>query len=107
MIRFIAKVAAKISFRWKQELEAGTNDIAAALATRNAQEKRDLVARLTKEADELDARIKDVSDMEEKGFWLCEDGHEQINEYTARSHWTKSSDATPVKRTPSSSSAIR
>jgi hypothetical protein len=76
MFRFIAKVAAKIIFRWKQELEGGTNEIAAALATRNAQEKRELVARVTKEADDMEARIKEAADMEEKGFWECENGHE-------------------------------
>src|ERR1019366_10131236 len=31
---------------------------------------------MTKEADEMDARIKEVAEMEEKGFWLCDDGHE-------------------------------
>jgi hypothetical protein len=85
MFRFIAKVAAKISFRWKQELEAGTNEIAAALATRNAEEKRELVARVTKEADEMDARIKEVSEMEEKGLWLCENGHESPPQFESGS----------------------
>jgi hypothetical protein len=37
---------------------------------------RELVVKLKAEADELDARIKHVAEMEEKGFWLCENGHE-------------------------------
>jgi hypothetical protein len=76
MFRFIAKVAAKITYRWRQEVEAETNLLHAGLATRLAQEKRELVARITNETDDMDARIKEVSEMEEKGFWLCEDGHE-------------------------------
>ncbi|SPF45113.1 hypothetical protein SBA4_3300006 [Candidatus Sulfopaludibacter sp. SbA4] len=37
---------------------------------------KDLIAKLTTKADAFDARIKQVAGMEEKGFWLCEDGHE-------------------------------
>jgi hypothetical protein len=76
MFRFIAKVAAKIQYRWRQEVEAETNLLHAGLATRLAQEKRELVARVTKEADAMDARIKEAAEMEEKGFWECLAGHE-------------------------------
>lgn len=77
MFRFIAKLAAKIAYRWKQEREAETNLLNAGLASQLAQEKRDLIARITKEADDMDARIKEVAEMEMKGFWVCENGHEE------------------------------
>ena len=77
MFRFIAKVAAKIAYRWRQEKEAETNLLHAGLASGLDQEKRELIARVTKEADDMDARIKEAADMEEKGFWECENGHER------------------------------
>jgi hypothetical protein len=76
MFRFIAKRWAKMSYVFRQHVEAATNDLNAGLATRTAADKRELVAQLTKEADVMDARIKEVSEMEEKGFLLCENGHE-------------------------------
>jgi hypothetical protein len=77
MFRFIAKVAAKVIYRWRQEVESETNLLHAGLATRLAQEKRDLVSRLNAEADPMEARIKQFSEMEEQGYWLCEDEHEK------------------------------
>jgi hypothetical protein len=35
-----------------------------------------LIVKLKNEADAYEARIKNVVEMEEKGFWLCENGHE-------------------------------
>ena len=46
------------------------------MAERNAAETKEAIARLTKEADAMDARISQVAEMEERGFWFCEDGHE-------------------------------
>ena len=43
---------------------------------RHDDEVRELIDRTTKEADDIDARIIEVSAMEEKGFWECENGHE-------------------------------
>ena len=66
--------------RWKYifhyEMEAEENLLKAALSTRNAAERRELVTKLNQEADGMDARIKEVGEMEEKGFYLCENGHE-------------------------------
>lgn len=76
MYKFIAKRYAKARYRLKQLVEAETNELHAKLADRLAKEKRDIAAKFTKEADEMDARIKEVSELEEKGYWVCEDGHE-------------------------------
>jgi len=76
MLRFIAKRYAKIRYQFAQLTEAASNDLNAGLALRQAAEKRTLAAQLTKEADEMDARIKKFSAMEEQGYWLCEAGHE-------------------------------
>jgi len=64
---------------WNKESDAGTNTWSARVAKRNAKISRDLIVKITAEADELDARIKHVADMEEKGFWLCENGHERTD----------------------------
>lgn len=72
MLRFIAKRYAKAQYRFRQEVEAATNELNAGLALRTAAEKRKLAAQLTEQADQMDARIKEVGEMEEKGYWLCE-----------------------------------
>src|SRR5580704_17876948 len=76
MFRFIAKRWARAAYVFRQETEAATNDLNAGLSLRLATEKRAVIEKLNKEADEMDARIKEVGEMEEKGYWLCEDGHE-------------------------------
>jgi hypothetical protein len=55
---------------------SGKGDINAAVATRNAPAKRKLVEQINAEADSIEEPITDLSAMEEKGYWLCEDGHE-------------------------------
>jgi hypothetical protein len=75
-LKLIAKRYAKARYQFNQLVEAETNELHAKLADRLAKEKRDAAAKFTKEADEMDARIKEVSEMEEKGYWLCENGHE-------------------------------
>lgn len=76
MLKFIAKRWAKTRYVFNQHVEAATNDLNAGLALRTAADKRDLSARLTKEADEMDARIKELDEKLDKGFWECEKGHE-------------------------------
>jgi hypothetical protein len=76
MFRFLAKVYTKIAYRWRHERESALNDLNGRLAERTGSEKRTLVKQLNKEADTMDARIKEVAAMEEKGFWLCDNGHE-------------------------------
>jgi hypothetical protein len=76
MFRFIARQWARIAYVFRQETEAATNEINAGLANRTAVERRGLIETLNKEADEMDARIKEVCELEERGYWLCENGHE-------------------------------
>jgi len=61
-------------------VEASTNELNAGLALRTAAEKHKLAAQLTEQADQMDARIKEVSAMEERGYYVCEDGHEFVVE---------------------------
>lgn len=77
MLTFIAKRYAKAQYRFRQLVEAETNELHAKLADKLAKEKRDRAAQITKEADQMDARIKEVEELENKGYWLCEDGHEK------------------------------
>lgn len=81
MLRFLARPVAKLKYRWRQEAEAATNELQAKLAESLADERTALVAQLTKEADDMDARIKEVEEMENKGYWLCENGHENADVY--------------------------
>jgi hypothetical protein len=76
MLRALATWISKWRYIWNKEQEAGMHSWSARVSERNATATRDLVVKLKSGADELEARIKDVADMEEKGFWLCEDGHE-------------------------------
>ncbi len=66
----------------KLELEAATNDINAQLAENRAKEKRSFVDQLNREADDIDANILNEEEKLEKGYWLCENGHEQVSDYT-------------------------
>lgn len=76
MLRFIAKRYAKAQYQFRQLVEAETNELHAKLAARLAKEHRDNAAQLTKEADQMEERIRTFTDMEAQGYWLCEDGHE-------------------------------
>jgi hypothetical protein len=76
MLNFIARRYAKNRYVFNQLVEAATNDLNAGLSLRLSKEKRELASRLNAEADQMDARIKEVSEMEEKGYYACEDGHE-------------------------------
>lgn len=76
MLKILAKLWAKRQYVWKQEVEAATNDLHAGLSLGLAGEKRALIEQLNKEADEIEAKIKSMDEMLEKGFWECENGHE-------------------------------
>lgn len=79
MLRMFARWWARKKYVLSQEVEAATNDLNAGLSLRLSTEKRALIEKLNKEADEMDARIKEVSEMEEKGFYSCENGHENAS----------------------------
>jgi hypothetical protein len=77
--RFLAQWWARRKYIWKQELEAVTEDLQASLSAQRAQEKRSAAVQLRKEAEDMEARVAQIAEMEDKGFWQCEDGHEQEN----------------------------
>jgi hypothetical protein len=76
MIRWLAKLWAKWAYVWRLEAEAATNDISAELAARRAVERRENAEQLKAEADVLEQRITSYSEKEERGFYICENGHE-------------------------------
>jgi hypothetical protein len=80
MIRLLAKWRAKRNYVWKLLIEGETSDINAALAARNAQAKRELSQKLTADADAIEENIRKVDVQLDKGYWLCEDGHEMENQ---------------------------
>lgn len=81
MIRMLARWWARRKFIWKIEIEAVTQDLQADLSAQRAKEKRDLAAQLRKEADDMETRVKQMAAMEEKGFWLCDNGHEKADAF--------------------------
>ena len=58
MIRVFAKWAAKKYYVFNQEFQASTADLHAGLSLRLAGEKRALIEKLNKEADDIEANIK-------------------------------------------------
>jgi hypothetical protein len=67
LFRFLATWWAKRVYIFKLELEAATNDINAKLSANLAQEKREFVDQLNKEADAIEENIKKFSEMETNG----------------------------------------
>ena len=67
---------ARRKYVWKIEIEATTQDLQADLSAQRAKERRDLAAQLRKEVETMEANVARIAEMEEKGFWLCENGHE-------------------------------
>lgn len=61
MLRIIAKWWAKRRYIWKEEFEAGVAELNAKAALSQAQDKRDLIAQVTKEADIIEDNIKRVA----------------------------------------------
>ena len=78
MIRIIARFWAKKKYVWREELDAATKDLNASAAQYRAGERRQAIAKLNAEADAIDANIKRVDELQEKGYWMCEDGHEKV-----------------------------
>ena len=60
MIRGIAKIYARLSYLLQLEVESAKNELNAATAKRNADEKRNLVTQLNAEADAMEANVKKV-----------------------------------------------
>jgi electron transfer flavoprotein alpha subunit len=66
MLRGIAKIYARLSYLFQLEVEGHKNDINAATAKRNAEEKRTLVTQLNAEADAIEQNMKQVDAEEEE-----------------------------------------
>lgn len=66
MLRTFAKFWARLSYLWSLEVEGHKNDINAATAKRNAEEKRTLVTQLNAEADAIEQNVKQVEADEEE-----------------------------------------
>ena len=81
MIRSLARWYARRKYRWATELEAGVADLQAALSAQRAGQKRDMAAQLRKEAEGMEAHVASMTEMEEKGFWLCDNGHEKADAF--------------------------
>jgi hypothetical protein len=77
MLRALATWIAKWKYVWNKETEAGLHTWSARVSEANAKVTRDVIVKLKAGAEELEARIKDVAEMEEEGFWLCDNGHEK------------------------------
>lgn len=77
MLRAIATWIARWRYVWNKETEAGLNEWSARVSEQKAKESRGLIAKLKQDADELEIRIKNMAEMEENGFFLCENGHEK------------------------------
>jgi len=76
MIRTFAKTWSKLAYIFKMEQEAGLNETLAKVQQQKATVERKLAADKTAQADAREARIKEMAEMEEKGYWECENGHE-------------------------------
>jgi len=66
MLRIFAKWWARLSYVWQLEVEAGKNELNAATAKTNADEKRKLVLQLNAEADAIYENMKKVEEEETK-----------------------------------------
>jgi hypothetical protein len=81
MIRLLANWAARKYYVFSQEFQATTADLHAGLSLRLAGEKRALVEKLNKEADDIEANIKKVDEQLAKGYFECESGHEKADAF--------------------------
>jgi hypothetical protein len=97
MIRFAARIWAKHKYVFSQYAEAATNDLNAGLSLRLAGEKRTLIQKLNKEADDIEANIKSVDEKLTAGYWECEGGHE----------WASMPKVRPTKDRPANLCVVR
>jgi hypothetical protein len=76
MLRFIAKWFAKLKYVFSEELAAANNVINADASAYRIKERTKAIQDLNGQADAIEARIKELDEKQEKGYWLCENGHE-------------------------------
>jgi hypothetical protein len=78
MIRFFARIWARLQYIFRLELEAATNELHAGISEFLIKEKQKNIDRLNAEADAIENNIQRVSEMEEKGFWLARIPHPSL-----------------------------
>jgi hypothetical protein len=76
MLRWILTRWAKLSYISKLEREAGLNVWMGRVQQAKGTAERTTAAALTKDADFRTQRIQEMAEMEEQGYWECENGHE-------------------------------
>lgn len=76
MVKLIARIWAKLSYVFVLESEARKSEINAVVARTNAQTYRSGAEAMHKEANGIEQRINELAVLEDKGYWLCENGHE-------------------------------
>jgi len=79
MLRFVLTRFAKLSYISKLEKEAGLNIWMGKVQQAKGAAERKQAADMKSDADAREARIKEMAEMEEKGFFTCENGHEQAD----------------------------
>src|SRR5580693_1138189 len=76
MLRAFAKSWSKLAYIFKMEREAGLNEALGKVQQAKGAAERKQAADKKAQADVREARIKEMAEMEEKGYWECENGHE-------------------------------
>jgi hypothetical protein len=79
MFRAILTRWAKLSYRAKLEREAGLQIWMGRVQQAKGAAERKQATDMKADADAREARIKEMAEMEEKGFFTCENGHEQAD----------------------------
>jgi hypothetical protein len=74
MTKVLARWRARGGLYQKSGAKATTEEHS--LSDHRTLEKRDAAIQLRKGAGDTEARIAQMVEMEEKSFWLCEEGHE-------------------------------
>jgi len=73
---FYTRWKAKRDYINAHEINAVHADLQAGLAELRARDRRASAKALNDQADAIDKRDKEFEEMENKGYWLCDNGHE-------------------------------
>lgn len=76
MIRLLAKIWGKLSYRWKLETDAAKDDVNAGLADQLASARKSEAEKAEEEAKAIDENIEKETSHLKEGFWECSNGHE-------------------------------
>ena len=81
MLKYLARWYARRAYIWKLEVEGKNHELHSKLAGFHAQQKREQSEKLNKDADAIQANIKQVAERLEGGYWECENGHERATTF--------------------------